>query len=73
MLGFNTTITRLAAALTIQGMEDSKYTVNGTVYISDVFVSVQWPWLILPALLVLVGAVFLGTTITLSRKSKLPL
>ncbi|OQE21121.1 hypothetical protein PENSTE_c012G06956 [Penicillium steckii] len=73
MLGFENAITRLAAALTSQSMEDSQYAVNGTAYVSDVYVSVQWPWLILPALLVLAGAVFLATTITLSRKSKLPL
>ncbi|KIW63821.1 hypothetical protein PV04_08793 [Phialophora macrospora] len=42
--------------------------VNGTVWVEEVHVHVVWPWITLPALLVLCSPVFLALTIFLSRQ-----
>jgi hypothetical protein len=42
--------------------------INGTVWVEEVHVHVVWPWITLPALLVLCSTVFLALTILLSRQ-----
>lgn len=72
-IGFPSVMSDIAASFTKLGLEKSNDTVNGTVQASKVFVSVQWPWLTLPAVLVVLGAIFfIGTTAT-NRKAKMPL
>ncbi|KAJ5819487.1 hypothetical protein N7474_005078 [Penicillium riverlandense] len=72
-VGFEKIITNVAASLTKLGLEKTNYSVNGTVHITEVFVSVQWPWLALPALLVLIGTIFVIATIAVNRRSNAPL
>ncbi|CAI7653598.1 unnamed protein product [Penicillium bialowiezense] len=72
-IGFPSVMSDIAASFTKLVLENSNGTVNGTVQASKVFVSVQWPWLTLPAVLVVLGAMFfIGTTAT-NRKAKMPL
>ncbi|CAI7623031.1 unnamed protein product [Penicillium palitans] len=71
--GLEKAIANIAAYLTKHGLEITNHTVNGTVHVTNVFVNVRWPWMILPGLLVLLGAIFLVATITVSKKSHIPL
>ncbi|KAL5050822.1 hypothetical protein BDW71DRAFT_173259 [Aspergillus fruticulosus] len=45
--------------------------INGTVYDSRVFVAVDWRYIILPALIVILGGILLISTVFLSNKQKL--
>ena len=72
-VGLEQTMENIALSLTKLGLEKTNHSVNGTVYVTKVFVSVRWPWIILPGLLVIVGSVFLVITITVTKKSHLPL
>ncbi|KAL4884607.1 hypothetical protein BJY04DRAFT_181612 [Aspergillus karnatakaensis] len=69
-IGFENFMTRLATSLTHTLMDDSNYTIKGTVSEPRAFVKVQWLWLILPALLVLGGNIFFALTVFTSRKEK---
>lgn len=72
-IGFASVMSDVAASFTKMGLEKSNDTDNGTIQTSKVFVSVQWYWSILPAFLVVLGAIFfIGTTAT-NRKAKMPL
>lgn len=44
---------------------------NGTAYDIEVYIVVQWPWLILPGLLVLSGISFLTSTIVYNNNAGL--
>ncbi|OQD95266.1 hypothetical protein PENSOL_c021G05122 [Penicillium solitum] len=72
-VGLEKAMANIAASLTKHGLEITNHSVNGTVYVTNVFVNVRWPWMILPGLLVLLGAIFLATTITVSKQSHIPL
>jgi hypothetical protein len=71
--GFNGTMANMAASLTKLGLEKTNGTVNGTVYVTQAFVSVRWPWIILPGLLVAIGTIFLVVTIAVTKNSSMPL
>lgn len=71
--GFNRTMANMAASLTKLGLEKTNGTVDGTVYVTKAFVSVRWPWIILPGLLVAIGAIFLVVTIAVTKTSSMPL
>lgn len=72
-VGFEKIMENIAASLTKFGLQNANHSINGDVQITKVFVSVRWPWIILPALLVLVGTIFFAATIAVSKKSDLPL
>jgi hypothetical protein len=60
----------IVAALNQYSLETNNYTINGTAYSLQVHVQVQWLWLLLPALLVLLGDVFFLLTVRANRKRK---
>lgn len=66
---FGSVMSDVAASFTKMGLEKSTDTVNGTVQTSKDFVSVQWSWSILPAFLVVLGAIFFICT-TATNKSQ---
>lgn len=72
-VGFASIMSDIAASFTKLGLDSSTDTVSGTVQVSKVFVSIQWYWLILPAVLVILGAIFFIGTTTTNRKAKMPL
>ncbi|KAK5788715.1 hypothetical protein VI817_009673 [Penicillium citrinum] len=71
--GFEETMANIAASLNKLSLTYSSHRINGTVHTSEVFVDVQWPWISLPALLVVVGTVFSLVTMYVSQRSQLPL
>lgn len=72
-VGFEKVITRMADSLTKLGLETTNHSVTGTAYVPTVFVNVRWPWIILPGILLVTGALFLVVTILTSKKSHAPL
>ncbi|KAL4886121.1 hypothetical protein BJY04DRAFT_213656 [Aspergillus karnatakaensis] len=64
---------KLAASLSALAMEDSDATVSGTVYDTEVYVEVQWLWIVFPGALVLLANLFLAVTILLNRRGRMPL
>lgn len=66
-IGFEDSVENIAAAFTRLGLERTNDTINGTVHVSKVFVSVRWPWMVFPGLLILVGTIFLVSTIVVSK------
>jgi hypothetical protein len=72
-VGFEEVVTRMADSLTKLGLETTNHSVIGTGYVPAAFVSVRWPWIILPGILLVTGALFLVVTIVISKKSHAPL
>lgn len=70
---FETIMSNIAASLTKLALDNTDRTVNGIAYSNEVFVSVKWFWLILPALMVLFGAIFLSVTMIISKSVDAPL
>ncbi|KAJ5552318.1 hypothetical protein N7494_001696 [Penicillium frequentans] len=68
--GLETTLSNIAAAVSKYARDMSGIIVSGQVTTSESYVSVHWPWLILPALLLLLGVVLLVSTGTLNRCRK---
>ena len=60
--GLKYVVDRVAAALTKLGHQLSNETVSGNVITSEVYVHVEWRWLILPIALEVIGIAFLTTT-----------
>lgn len=63
----------IATAMTKLSLEISDTTVNGTVEVSEVYVSVSWAWITLPASVLALGIIFLGLTILATRHQNLSL
>ncbi|CAG8305872.1 unnamed protein product [Penicillium salamii] len=73
-IGYTSLMSDVAASFTQMGLDNSNHTVNGTARTSQVFVSVQWYWVMLPACLVIVGIIFfIGTTILSRNTNNMPL
>lgn len=72
-VGIEKVMDNIAASLTQFGLEKTTKKVSGRAKVTKVLVSVRWPWIILPAFLVVVAAVFLVATITVSKRSRVPL
>ncbi|KAJ5722956.1 hypothetical protein N7488_000991 [Penicillium malachiteum] len=72
-LGFEKIISSVTASLTKLQLDKTKGNVRGTAYSSEVFVEVQWKWMILPGCLVLAGSLFFIATMAVNRKAKMPL
>ncbi|KAL3479168.1 hypothetical protein BJX99DRAFT_222621 [Aspergillus californicus] len=72
-IGLEPAMSNVAASFTKAGLLASNHTVTGKVYSSQVYVSVNWFWIILPAALVSLGALFLLLTIFTNKRQKLHL
>jgi hypothetical protein len=72
-VGFEKVIIRMADSLTKLGLETTNHSVIGTAHVPTAFVNVRWPWMILPGVLLVTGALFLVITILASKKSHAPL
>ncbi|KAL2843084.1 hypothetical protein BJX68DRAFT_270408 [Aspergillus pseudodeflectus] len=64
------TFANIVAALNQYSLETNNYTINGTAYSLQVHVRVQWLWLLLPGLLVLLGDAFFLLTLQANRQQK---
>ncbi|KAK7714007.1 hypothetical protein SLS57_007294 [Botryosphaeria dothidea] len=63
------TIAAVADALTLQlllGPNTTRH--DGTAYTPEIYVKVRWAWLIFPGLLAILGAIFLTTSLIISRR-----
>ena len=58
----------LAAVMTNYIRDASNHTVSGQLGITETYVHVLWPWIILPALLIVAGVLFLITGIVLTKR-----
>ncbi|PYH89369.1 hypothetical protein BO71DRAFT_389806 [Aspergillus ellipticus CBS 707.79] len=64
----NSMFQSLASSLTIHARSSvCAATVNGTTWTAESFVHVQWPWLILPIVLLVLTLIFLATTVIRTR------
>ncbi|KAJ0414715.1 hypothetical protein BJY00DRAFT_320801 [Aspergillus carlsbadensis] len=61
----------VAASLTRAAFTASNYTVKGNEYAFEVYISVDWVWLLLPAALVAFGILFLGLTMYTNKRQRL--
>jgi hypothetical protein len=66
-------MSNVAASLTKLQLEKTKGTFSGTAHSSQVFVKVEWGWMILPGCLVLAGSLFFIAPMVVNRKAKMPL
>lgn len=67
-LGLDVLVSQVADSLTQTLLQNSNITIPGTIYTDEVIVRVQWAWIILPTLLVILGNVFLVWTTYASKK-----
>ncbi|CAG8237272.1 unnamed protein product [Penicillium salamii] len=70
-LGLDVTVSRVADSMTKALLQNSNVTIPGSSYANQVMVRVQWAWMILPTLLVILGNVFLVWTTCASRKKSI--
>ncbi|KAL4915661.1 hypothetical protein BDW62DRAFT_203421 [Aspergillus aurantiobrunneus] len=71
--GLEPIVSNVAASFTKAAFEASEFTVDGTVFASEVYVSVDWVWLVLPAAVVALGIVFLLLTIATNYRQRIDL
>lgn len=67
-LGLDVLVSQVVDSLTKTLLQNSNITIPGTIYTDEVIVRVQWAWIILPTLLVILGNVFLVWTTYASKK-----
>lgn len=72
-VGFERIMSNVADSFTKMGLEKTNGTFNGTVHINEVFVSVRWLWLIVPAFSIVTGSIFFVGTMAVNRRAKMPL
>lgn len=70
---FADVMSNIAASMTKYARDISEQTLQGIAYVPQVYVSVDWAFLILPGLLVLLGIIFLLLTISINSKHDLSL
>ncbi|OJJ85936.1 DUF3176 domain-containing protein [Aspergillus glaucus CBS 516.65] len=70
---FADVMSNIAASMTKYARDISNQTVQGIAYVPQVYVSVDWAFLILPGLLILLGIIFLLLTISVNSKHDLGL
>jgi hypothetical protein len=63
-----TTLHNIAASLTKLGRDRSNASIQRTVYVSEVYVSVDWAWLALPVTVLLLTFVFLTLTLLVNKR-----
>ncbi|KAL4884735.1 hypothetical protein BJY04DRAFT_169911 [Aspergillus karnatakaensis] len=62
-----TMLHNIAASVTKSGRDRSDIFINGTAFVSEVYVHVNWVWLCLPATVVLLTLVFLVLTVQVNK------
>ncbi|KAL3493505.1 hypothetical protein BJX62DRAFT_235333 [Aspergillus germanicus] len=67
-IGLEESMSRIAASFTRQALLVSNTTVEGTVYIPEVYVSVEWVWILHPAGLTGLAVVFLVSTMLVNHQ-----
>jgi hypothetical protein len=72
-VGFETVMDRVATSLSKFGRDNSGYTVSGKMAVSESFVNVEWPWIILPPLLVVSTICLLILTIIMTSHRRVNL
>ncbi|KAL3467196.1 hypothetical protein BJX64DRAFT_192179 [Aspergillus heterothallicus] len=72
-VGLELVMGNVAASFTRAGLLASRASVPGTVRSAEVYVDVQWLWLVLPAALVVLGTVFWVLTMAINRYQRLRL
>ena len=65
---FSLAMTNLAAAMTNYIRDAGNHTVSGQLGVTETYVRVLWPWIILPGVLVVAGALFLVMVIVETKK-----
>lgn len=68
--GLDQVTTRIANSLTKLALNQSNFTVTGTISHTKTFVAVKWKWITLPAVVVFLSLVFLLTTILANSRQK---
>lgn len=71
--GLETIMRNIAASLNKCLLEKSKQTVDGTMSVSEVYVSVEWEWITLPAIILLSTMILFISTILGNKKHGLDL
>ncbi|KAK2758993.1 hypothetical protein FQN54_003091 [Arachnomyces sp. PD_36] len=69
--GLEAVVSNVAMSLTRAAFMASNYTVQGTEYAFEVYTSVDWIWLLLPAALVSLGILFLALTMLTNKRRRL--
>jgi hypothetical protein len=69
--GLRAVIKNIAASYTKDALNASNYTIGGTIITTEVYVRVKWLWMILPAVLTVLGVIFFILTILVNRGQKL--
>ncbi|OGE47831.1 hypothetical protein PENARI_c036G02375 [Penicillium arizonense] len=64
--GLEDVMRNVAASLTTWALQHNADNFNGTALLPEVYVDVHWPWLALPAALIVLSIVFLGLTMLLN-------
>lgn len=72
-VGLEAIMSNISSSLNKMALRANGEDVKGTAYSIQVLVEVQWPWLILPGLLLLFGVCFFVLTIFSSKKHSIPL
>ncbi|KAJ5332649.1 uncharacterized protein N7506_006432 [Penicillium brevicompactum] len=71
--GLDVVMRNVAASFTKAGLAGSNDTVAGTMMGTEVYVSANWLWIILPAVLTVMGVVFFILTMMINRAQRLDL
>lgn len=69
--GLESTVSNIASTLTHYTRDMGDFFVLGTMGVTNSYVHVRWLWLILPAALIVLGAIFLASTAFISMQLKL--
>ncbi|KAL3468103.1 hypothetical protein BJX64DRAFT_84744 [Aspergillus heterothallicus] len=72
-IGLENVIRNIAASYTKQALMASNSTVQGTIFNPEVYVSVDWLWILLPAAVTALGVVFLAATMFVNWRGGLRL
>jgi len=70
---FSSTMDSVAASLTKMALDSSHETVTGVITTPEIYVHINWGWLVLPALLEIAGLVLLIFTALATRRRKVEL
>lgn len=73
VVGAEEIMQNLAASLTRYGLENSTEIVHGTMSVSRVYVSVEWEWITLPAIVLLASMALFISTVVKNKKHRLKL
>ncbi|KAB8226320.1 hypothetical protein BDV33DRAFT_197317 [Aspergillus novoparasiticus] len=71
--GLDVVLKNIASSLTKYSLDFSNFTVNGAAKVPEVYVSVNWRFLSLPVAVLLLGFIFIVSTILISHKMKAPI